>query len=482
MATGETILQLPVSPAATLADIFPMVQGDITYQETLSQVNDLLGGNIQLASPSQISGLTSLLSGYLPLSGGTLTGNLYLNGNPTQSNQAVNKAYVDAIAGGFKVILVVAAATTANLNATYNNGTAGVGATLTNVGTQVAFAVDGYSASLNDRILVKNQTNQAYNGVYYVSTVGSNSTNWVLTRTTDYDTAADITPGTLVPVENGTVNTNTSWLETATISTIGTDPVIFVQFTAAPNAYFLIANNLSEGMPATMLVNLGLGTPTGTGNVVLQTAPTISNAILNSPKINAIYDQTFGLPVISITGIANAVNYLNVTSSITGNPVQLKSLGTDTNIGIQLITKGNAGVDILGVTSGASAPTGYVGENISSLILFSASITLSNSVAANITSITLDGDFDVYGNVVVTASGVNMTGANGWISKTSATIPDLSTVASVAGGTNAFSNINLVIPSQPINVSTPTNVYLSVKATFSGTCKACGFIYARRKR
>lgn len=81
----------------------------------------------------------------------------------------------------------VARATTANLTATYSNGTSGVGATLTNSSTQAALQIDGGVVSVSDRILVKNQTNAAHNGIYTVTTVGTVSTNWVLTRATDYD-------------------------------------------------------------------------------------------------------------------------------------------------------------------------------------------------------------------------------------------------------------------------------------------------------
>jgi hypothetical protein len=61
----------------------------------------------------------------------------------------------------------------------------GVGATLTNAGAQVALSVDGVSLSATDRVMVRLQTNGFENGVYTVTTVGSGSTNWVLTRATD---------------------------------------------------------------------------------------------------------------------------------------------------------------------------------------------------------------------------------------------------------------------------------------------------------
>lgn len=258
---GVKISALPAAAAANLSDIFPVVQGGVTSKETLQQVVNLFNSSIQLNSTAQVTGLAAALAGFLPLAGGTMTGNLILNGNPSVPNQAANKAYVDAVAQGFTVVLACQAATTANLNAVYANGAAGVGATLTNNGAMAAFAVDGYSANLNDRILVKNQTTTFQNGIYTVTTVGSGAVNWVLTRSTDYDQApSEIKPGTLVAVNAGTVNATTSWLETATVTTIGADPILFSQFTFAPSAFLQVANNLSDvANAATSRTNLGLG-------------------------------------------------------------------------------------------------------------------------------------------------------------------------------------------------------------------------------
>lgn len=152
---------------------------------------------------------------------------------PVNPNDGTNKAYVDTIGAGFTFIDSVELATTGtNLTSVYNNGAAGVGATLTNSGTQVAFALDGVSTSLNDRVLIKNQTAAEQNGIYSVTTVGSGATNWVLTRTTDYDTTAQIKPGNLVPVDQGTINADTTWMQTETVTTIGTDNIEFQLFSS----------------------------------------------------------------------------------------------------------------------------------------------------------------------------------------------------------------------------------------------------------
>ena len=260
MLSGEKISKLPPAPSSTLADFFPSVQTGVTVKETLQQVLTLFNANMQLANISQVTGLNAQLATYLSLSGGTMAGALILNtSSPIAPLQAASKGYVDTVASGFTVILACQAATTANLNATQAG--AGIGATLTNAGALAAFSVDGYSASLNDRILVKNQSLPQHNGIYALTTLGSGSVAWVLTRSADYDQATQIKPGTLVAVNNGTVNANTSWLQTATIVTVDTDPVLFSQFTFAPTNFLMVSNDLSDVASITASrANLGLGT------------------------------------------------------------------------------------------------------------------------------------------------------------------------------------------------------------------------------
>jgi len=108
------------------------------------------------------------------------------------------KAYVDTVAAaGIHYHTAVRVESPSNLSASYNNGASGVGATLTNTGTLAAISIDGVALSLNDRVLVYNQTNAAHNGVYYVSTVGDGATAWVLTRTTDTDSYGASDPNSL---------------------------------------------------------------------------------------------------------------------------------------------------------------------------------------------------------------------------------------------------------------------------------------------
>ena len=145
-----------------------------------------------------------------------------------------NKMYVDQVAQGLDTKPSCKLATTTNLTATYNNGTAGVGATLTNSGTQGTLTLDSTAANLNDRILVKDQTTASQNGIYVVSNVGGASTNWVLTRATPEDQPAELTGGSFVFVEEGTLNANNGYTFTHTGSpTFGTTDLDVAQFSGA---------------------------------------------------------------------------------------------------------------------------------------------------------------------------------------------------------------------------------------------------------
>ena len=169
---------------------------------------------------------------------------------PASPADAATKQYVDDVAQGLNIHAASFAATTANLNATYNNGTSGVGATLTNAGTQAAFTTDGTSPALNARILVRLQTNTAQNGIYTLTTIGSGSTNWVLTRATDFDSAVEIAGGDFTFVDTGSTLANTGWVQVDEVTTIGTDPIVWQQFSGAgtytaSNGIELVGSNFS---------------------------------------------------------------------------------------------------------------------------------------------------------------------------------------------------------------------------------------------
>jgi hypothetical protein len=159
---------------------------------------------------------------------------------PASGNDLVNKTYVDTlVASGIHFHQPVRVESPINLNATYNNGTAGVGATLTNAGTQVALVIDGITMVVADRVLVYEQTNETQNGIYVVTSAGSGSTNWVLTRASDADTyvinsADGLSEGSSVFVQQGTTGAGETYTcNTSGTITFGTTNITFAQISSA---------------------------------------------------------------------------------------------------------------------------------------------------------------------------------------------------------------------------------------------------------
>ncbi len=196
--------------------------------------------NSSLQNSAVTIGTTSISLGATSLTLAGLT-SVTLTQDPVSALQAATKQYVDTlVSSGITYHTPVKyEVPSGNLNATYNNGTAGVGATLTNAGTLAAFTPDGVVASVNDRILIYNQTNQFENGVYTVTVVGDGSTAWVLTRATDADTYALKSPnglgeGDAFFVTSGNTGAGETYVcNTVGTITFGTTAITFAQVSAA---------------------------------------------------------------------------------------------------------------------------------------------------------------------------------------------------------------------------------------------------------
>ena len=152
--------------------------------------------------------------------------------DPTNPQDAATKNYVDSTAQGLDTKASVVAGTTANLSATYDNGSSGVGATLTG-SSNGALSLDGDSLDAGDRVLVKDQTAELQNGIYTVTTVGNAGAAFVLTRATDFDTAAEIVSGYTF-VEGGDTQAGNGYVcVTEEGLTLGTTAIVFEQFSGA---------------------------------------------------------------------------------------------------------------------------------------------------------------------------------------------------------------------------------------------------------
>ena len=158
----------------------------------------------------------------------------YSDSTPNEYSVDLTTKTISLQAAKFWTKNVYAMATSADaLSATYDNGTAGVGATLTNSGTQAALEIDGIKLSINDIVFIKylSSTNSAHYGIYTVTNLGSDTTNWVLTRTEDTDAGKELLD-MIVVVTAGTSNAGTNWKINNTSITVGTTGLTFTQITS----------------------------------------------------------------------------------------------------------------------------------------------------------------------------------------------------------------------------------------------------------
>lgn len=340
---GVKISALPAVPSSQLTDIYPVVQAGVTYQASLTQLQTLF--NAQLS--------------FLPLAGGTMSGAINMGSHqinavtdPTNPQDAATKNYVDTQIINFAAVFIARLASTTALTVTYNNGTAGVGATLTNAGAQVAFALDGVNANLNDLVLIKNQASTFQNGYYKVTTVGSGSTNWVLTRSTAYDLVSQINPGDLFIITAGNTLANTSWVQTATVATIGSDAITFSQFSASlPITVPFGGTGLTTLTAFTLLA----GGTTSTGNLQ-QVSAGLTGQVLQSNGAAAL--PSFSTATYPSTTTINQLLYSSSANTVAGlatanNGTLITSAGGVPSISSTLPTAVQSNITQLGTQSQA---------------------------------------------------------------------------------------------------------------------------------
>ena len=155
---------------------------------------------------------------------------------PTAASDAATKGYVDAVAEGLHIheqahaIITTDLATITGDTVTYDNGTNGVGATLT-LSTALDLAggdLDGDTdIATGDRIIVAGESSAEHNGIYVITSTT------VLTRSADFDTPTEMGGGDFVFVTHGTTYADTGWVLSEPVDTVGTDSVTWVQFSGA---------------------------------------------------------------------------------------------------------------------------------------------------------------------------------------------------------------------------------------------------------
>ena len=374
-ASGN-LLAANVNSNAAVTGVTGVFTGNVSAGN-VSATGNVTGGNLLTSgSGGAIVGTGNITGGNLITLGNVNAGNLnteYIYGattislNPGSGNVNVNskninnlaapvadadaatKLYVDTVAQGLDIKASVVFATAANIFAqnsgyTYNNGTSGVGATLTAqaVGN---LTIDGNVVAAGERVLIKNETgayvndttqSAAFNGIYVVTTAGSPSAAYVLTRTTDFDNGSPSgeIPGAFTFVEKGATEADTGWVCTTNAPvTMGTTQIIWTQFSGAGS--YTAGNGLSlSGTQFNVNVDPETTAINGSNQVAVKaganlTTPNIGNATGNSLTLggNGLIQATTitasgnitGGNLVANTGVSAVTGYFTGNVDVLGN-------------------------------------------------------------------------------------------------------------------------------------------------------------------
>ena len=351
---------------------------------------------------------------------------------PVNDYDAATKKYVDDVSQGLNIHDSCQAATPTTLatitggTITYNNGASGVGANLTTTGS--FNLIDGVNVQTSGtRILVKNEANAVYNGIY----TWSNAT--VITRATDFNSVPEVEAGDFVFVTGGTLYDNTGWVQINSPAGIGgaSDVIEFTQFSGAgtytagtgltlSGSQFSITNTtVSAGAygngdyNATFTVN-SQGQLTAAANVAITAnAANLSGTTLKSTVVNSSLTSVGTLTTLSVSGNANVGNigaaagvFTTVAGSLTtAAQPNITSVGTLTSLGV------NGTVTAVAFTANTGVFTGN-GSGLSAIAGANVTGTVSSATTAGTVTTAAQGNITSVGTLTSLGVSGNITAAN----------------------------------------------------------------------
>jgi hypothetical protein len=459
--TVTTAAQPNITSVGTLSSITTSGNVDTTANVVTDDIIGKTGGvTITAIGTNQPISLVTTGTGSVDVNSARITE----LATPTASTDAATKQYVDDVAQGLAVHAPCDVGTTGTLASitggtiTYDNGTAGVGATLTTSSGNFN-TIDGESFGTGERILVKDEATTANNGIY----VKTSAT--VLTRADDFNTPTEIAGGDFTFVSTGTTLNDSGFVNTDPVSTVGTDPITFVQFSGAgtytagsgltlSGSEFSITNTaVSSGSygngthNATFTVN-SRGQLTSGANVSI-TAPagaltgtTINSSVTDSSltSVGTIDTGVWNGSVIGASYIAtlnqNTTGYA-ATVSTAAQP-NITSVGTLSGLTVSGTISGSvsgsagsvAGQNVSGEVDFAQVANSVAGANVSGTV---ASATLAAS-ASSVAGQNVSGEVD-FAQVANSVAGGNVSGT-----VASATSASSATTAGSTSSSATFNN------------------------------------------
>ena len=334
--------------------------------------------------------------------------------------------------------------------------------------------------------LVVGQNWNVINNSSAAITINSSGGNLILTLPASSET--------VVTCVTASGTTAASWTTSPAVSGSGTVTSGLINQLAYYAAAGTTVSGLATANSSGLLTN-GSGVPawvtvTGTGAPVLATSPTLITPTLGAASATSvkfasgqgILDAN-SLSILAFTTVASSVNNFVMRNAATNTVPQFSVAGSDTNIGMNIVGQGTGGVNIKGTGTNDSGAAGFVGENISSVVLQASTVSLVTATAKNITSISLTaGDWDVFASIAFLIGGTCTQTTAGISNGSSATLPVSAYYYNQQNGTTLFNNYGAV-PMQTISIASTTTIYLVALAAFTtSTVTAFGSLIARRVR
>jgi hypothetical protein len=467
-AGGSVPYQTAANTTAFLASASGVLVGGnpptFSTTPTLTGSNFTAIPNAALSNSSVTIGTTAVALGATSTTLAGLT-SVTLTQDPTLALQAATKQYVDTVAStGIHFHEPVRVEAPTNLNATYNNGTAGVGATLTNAGTQLALVIDGVTLSVADRVLVYEQTDETENGIYVVTDVGSVSTNWILTRSSDANTFVSASPdglseGSTVFVQQGTTGAGETYTcNTPGTITFGTTNITFAQISSAQiysagTGLTLSGTQFSLTSPvATTLGGTGLTTFTAANRAIFSSGTTTLTAgtlpaaaggtghtaytdgqLLIGKTSDGSLTQSTLTQGTGIT-ISNGSGAITVTNSAPDQTVSLTGGGTTTIGGSYPSFSISSADQYVGTVTSVGGTGTVSGITLTGSVTSTGSLTLGGTLSVDLASAT------VTGTLPVANGGTGVTASTGSVAVVLSTSPTL--VTPILGAASATSIAN----------------------------------------